>query len=71
MQKLPGVETVEVSLTKASTDIRFRPGNTVTLAQLRDVIKKGGFKAGEVQITAQGKLVTTATGSPLTSRRRK
>ena len=57
MQKLPGVETVEVSLTKASTDIRFRPGNTVTLAQLREVIKNGGFKSGEVQITAKGKLV--------------
>ena len=57
MQKLPGVETVEVSLTKASTDIRFRSGNTVTLAQLRDVIKKGGFKSGETQIVATGTLV--------------
>ena len=57
MQKLPGVETVEVSLTKASTDIRFRPGNTVTLAQLREVIKNGGFKSGTIQITATAKLV--------------
>ena len=57
MQKLPGVETVDVSLTKASTDIRFRSGNTVTLAQLRDVIKKGGFKSGETQIVATGTLV--------------
>ena len=57
MKKLPGVEEVHVSLEKASTDIELRPGNTVTLAQLRQVIKNGGFKAGEAQITAVGQLL--------------
>ena len=57
MKKLPGVEDVHVSLEKASTDILLRPGNTITLAQLRQVIKNGGFKAGEAGITAIGRLV--------------
>ena len=61
MHKLPGVEAVEVSLTKAATDIRFRPGNTVTLAQLREVIKRGGFKSGETQVSATGRLVREDT----------
>ena len=61
MQKLPGVEAVDVSLTRAVTDIRFRPGNTVTLAQLREIIKNGGFKSGESQITATGSLISDAS----------
>jgi len=61
MQKLPGVEAVDVSLTKAVTDIRFRSGNTVTLAQLREIIKNGGFKSGGSRITATGSLVSDAS----------
>ena len=61
MQKLPGVEAVDVSLSKAVTEIRLGPGNTVTLAQLRAVIKNGGFKAGEAQVTATGKLARENT----------
>jgi hypothetical protein len=61
MLKLPGVEAVDVSLTKAMTDIRFRPDNTVTLTQLREIIKNGGFKSGEAQVTASGKLVRAHT----------
>lgn len=61
MLRLPGVEGVDVSLTKAVTDIRLGPGNTVTLAQLRGVIKNGGFKSGEAQVTATGKLARENT----------
>ena len=57
VQKLPGVESVDVSLERASTDIQLRAGNAITLQQLREVIKKGGFKSGEVQIAATGTLV--------------
>ena len=57
MKKLPGVEEVHVSLEKAHTDIRFRPGNTITLAQLREIIKNSGFKPGQAEITALGRLV--------------
>lgn len=56
MRKLPGVESVHVSLKSASTAIELRAGNVVTLDQVRDIIRKNGFKPGEAQITATGRL---------------
>ena len=56
MKKLPGVESVDVSLEKAMTHLELKPGNDVTLAQLRDIIKSRGFNAREAQVTAVGRL---------------
>jgi len=56
MKKVPGIETVEVSLEKAITDIRLAPANTVTLSQVRDIIRSSGFNAREATVTATGRL---------------
>lgn len=55
--KLPGVESVEVSLERGTTDVRLKRDNTVTLDQLRQAIKANGFNAGEAVVTAVGTLV--------------
>ena len=57
MRKLPGVEEVHVSLEKAQTDIILRAGNTVTVAKLREIIKNSGFKSGDAEIVAEGRVV--------------
>ena len=57
IRKLPGVESVDVSLERAMTDVRLKPNNTVTLSQLRRVIKSGGFNAKEATVTAVGTLI--------------
>ena len=57
IRKLPGVESVDVSLERAMTDVRLKPDNTVTLSQLRRVIKSGGFNAKEAIVTAVGTLI--------------
>ena len=57
IRKLPGVESVDVSLERAITDIRLKPNNAVTLAQLRHIIKTSGFNAKEATVTAAGTLV--------------
>jgi hypothetical protein len=57
MQKLPGVESINVSLERASADIQLRPGNSITLAQLRSIIKNNGFTAKEATVTVVGKLI--------------
>jgi hypothetical protein len=62
IQKLPGVESVEVSLTRAVTDVRFTAGNAVTIAQLREIIRKSGFNPGESLVVATGRLVDQAEG---------
>jgi hypothetical protein len=48
---------VEVSLERASADIRLRPANRVTMAQLRQIIKNNGFSAKDATVTAVGTLV--------------
>jgi copper chaperone CopZ len=57
VKKLDGVQTVDVSLEKASADIRLKPGNRITLTQLRDVIKKNGYPTKDAQIEARGRFV--------------
>ena len=57
MRKLPGVEEVHVSLEKAQTDVILRGGNTVTVAKLREIIKNSGFKSGDAEIVAEGRVV--------------
>jgi hypothetical protein len=54
MKKVSGVESVEVSLEKAMTDIRLAPGNTVTLTQVRNILRSSGFNAREATVTAAG-----------------
>ena len=55
--KLPGVESADVSLDKASADIRLKPDNGITMPQLREVLKKNGYPTREAQIEARGKIV--------------
>jgi copper chaperone CopZ len=57
IQKLPGVESVDVSLERASTDIRLRAGNTITLQQLRGIVKNNGFTTKAAIVTVDGVLV--------------
>ena len=66
IRKLPGVESVDVSLERAMTDVRLKPNNTVTLSQLRRVIKSGGFNAKEATVTAVGTLIEQG-GKPAVS----
>lgn len=57
IKKLPGVDSVEVSLDKASADIRLKSGNAVTLAELRRVIRQAGYPTKDAQVEARGSIV--------------
>ena len=63
MRKVEGVESVDVSLERASAAINLRPGNRITLAQLRQIIKNNGFSAKEATVTVVGTL-TERGGKP-------
>ena len=54
MQKVEGVQSVQVSLKEGVTTVELRPENKVTLAQLRTVIKNNGFVSREAQVIARG-----------------
>jgi hypothetical protein len=54
MQKVEGVQKVQVSLKEGVTTLELRADNTVTLAQLRTVIKNNGFVSKDAAVTARG-----------------
>lgn len=62
MQKVPGVASVKVSLNDGLTILDFASDNTVTLAQLRQIIRNNGFVTNESRIVARG-TVTNSNGS--------
>lgn len=64
LQKLAGVEAVEVSLERAVVDMRLRAGNAITLAQLRDIIKSNGFSSRDAAVTVVGTLAQPG-GNPV------
>jgi copper chaperone CopZ len=57
IRKLPGVDAVDVSLERATADIRLRAGNAITLPQLRQIIKDNGFTSKEATVTVAGNLI--------------
>ena len=57
LEKLTGVESAVVSLEAAVAVIQLKPGNTVTLAQVRKIIKDGGFNSGAADVEVVGTLI--------------
>ena len=54
MKKVPAVTQVKVSLNDGLTVLDLKPGNTVTLAELRQIIKNNGFVSKEATVIARG-----------------
>ena len=54
MKKLPAVTEVRVSLNDGLTVLDLEPGNTVTLTQLRQIIKNNGFVSKDATVIARG-----------------
>jgi hypothetical protein len=54
MQKVDGIQAVRVSLKDGLTILDLKPGNGVTLAKLRQIIKNNGFVSKEAIIVASG-----------------
>jgi copper chaperone CopZ len=57
VRKLDGVESVDVSLERASVTLGLRPGNRITLPQLRQIIRNNGFTAKDATVTAIGTVI--------------
>ena len=55
--KLPGIESAAVSLKTAIADIRLEPENTITMPQLRELLKKNGYPTRDAQVSGRGKVI--------------
>ena len=61
MQKVDGVQSVRVSLNDGLTILDLKPGNAVTLAKLRQIIKNNGFVSKEATVVARGTVADART----------
>jgi copper chaperone CopZ len=61
LKKVAGVDTVEVSLNKGLATVNLKPGNTVSVPQLWELIHKNGYTPKATEVSVRGEL-TTAGG---------
>ena len=61
MQRVSGVTRVRVSLKDGLTVLDLKPGNAVTLAELRRIIKNNGFVSREASAVAAGSVADERT----------
>ena len=65
LKAVPGVQSVEVSLSKGEADVAFAPGNTVRYDQLLRAIEKNGFVVKGSTLVADGAVNSSASGFEL------
>ncbi len=58
IKKIQGIESVNVSLNNAMVTIALKPGNDVSLDQIRQAILDDGFTPKEAAVSAVGQLVS-------------
>ena len=56
LKKVAGVESVEVSLNKGLATVKLKPGNTVSVPQLWELIHKNGYTPKSTAVSVRGDL---------------
>ena len=56
LKKVAGVESVEVSLNKGLATVKLKPGNTVSVPQLWELIHKNGYTPKTTTVSVRGEL---------------
>ncbi len=57
IEKIQGVESARVSLNQGVAAVRFKPGNTVRLEQLYEVVTSKGFTPKEAKVAVLGEIM--------------
>lgn len=57
MKKVPGVESVNVSLNQGEALLRLKPGNSVTVEKIRQVVLDNGFTPKDADAQVIGMIV--------------
>jgi copper chaperone CopZ len=56
LKKVPGVESVEVSLNKGLATVKLKPGNTVAVPQLWQLLHEKGYTPKTTAVSVRGEL---------------
>src|SRR3954453_10976147 len=62
LKKVPGVESVEVSLNKGLASVKLKPGNTVSVPQLWQLLHEKGYTPKETAVVVRGELENPTGG---------
>jgi copper chaperone CopZ len=57
LKKMPGVESVDVSLNKGLATVRLRAGNTLSVQQFWQTIHQNGYTPKNTAVSLRGELV--------------
>lgn len=57
IKRMDGVDAVEVSLQSGVATVKLKPGNHLTVDEVRDAIRKNGFTPKDAEVTVVGRLV--------------
>jgi copper chaperone CopZ len=56
LKKVPGVETVDVSLNKGLATVKLKPGNTVSVPQFWQLLHEKGYTPKATEVSVRGGL---------------
>jgi copper chaperone CopZ len=56
LKKVPGVDTVDVSLNKGLATVKLKPGNTVSVPQFWQLLHEKGYTPKATAVSARGEL---------------
>ncbi|HEX4772927.1 MAG TPA: heavy metal-associated domain-containing protein [Bryobacteraceae bacterium] len=56
LKKVPGVETVDVSLNKALATVKLKPGNTVSVPDLWQLLHQKGYTPKATTVSVRGQV---------------
>jgi hypothetical protein len=59
IQRIEGVQSAKVSLNEGRAVIELEPGNTVTLAQIHERVRRNGFTPQGATVTARARVVAS------------
>lgn len=59
MKKIPGVESIEVSLKQGKAIVQLKPGNSVHLEDLVQKVRDNAFHPKEARVSVRGELLST------------
>jgi hypothetical protein len=56
LKKMPGVETVDVSLNKGLATVKLKPGNTLSVPQFWELLHQKGYTPKTTAVSVRGEL---------------
>lgn len=60
IKKIQGVESVSASLNQGLVVIRLKPGNSVRLGQVKEVVENNGFTPKQARVIALGEVISSS-----------